>query len=92
MIRAALALSLLASPAMGQTYCGDRALILDSLKTKHGETQRAIMLMGPRIVEVYASEAGSWTIIVTVESGAVCILGMGDNYRDSPAKPLGEPL
>lgn len=85
-----LALAVSGEALAAEPHCDTRDEILKVIRGKHNETQRAIMLQGPRPVEVYASETGSWTIIVTLTDGRTCVLGHGDNYR-AVSGPVGVP-
>ena len=76
---------LLASPASAQAVCGDRSEIVSRLETAYQEKASAIGLAGNGgIVEVYTSEKGSWTILLTQPTGVSCLIAAGDNWEDVP--------
>lgn len=71
-----------------QTQCGSRMRIVAALAGKYGEAPKAIGAIGSqRVLEVYASDVGSWTILVTTTNGSSCIIASGDSWEDVPFKP-----
>jgi len=87
---ALLAAASLAVPAVAQTPCGPRADIIKMLSDKYRERPRAIAIANQTsLIEVFTSEAGTWTILVTRPKGATCIIGAGQSWEDIP---LGKNL
>ena len=79
----AVAITLLASaiPAYGQATCATREQIVDFLRTQFEETMIAAGVdQSGNLVQVFSSEAGSWTIIVTIPGGPTCLLSAGDGW------------
>ena len=71
--------------AMGQEQiCGPRKAIVDELQTQHGEFRRSVGLQDNMVVvEVFASDAGTWTILFTKPTGISCFVAVGrawENY------------
>jgi len=65
--------------------CGARADFLEALKSKYQETGRALGIAGEvNLVEVFASKAGSWTILVTTPQGKSCIIAAGKSWETLP--------
>jgi hypothetical protein len=80
----ALALAYTAREAFAAPpQCATRALVLDTLATKYGETRRAMGIAADQtVMEVFASEAtGSWTLTVTLPTGMTCLVAAGQNYE-----------
>lgn len=72
-----------AAQALGM--CGKRADFLAALKGKYNETGRAIAIAGEvNLVEVFASKAGTWTILITTPEGKTCIIAAGNSWEDLP--------
>jgi hypothetical protein len=69
--------------AAQNAICGERASIIERLRTKYGETPRgAGVFQGQRVVEVWASDAsGSWTIVVTLPNGSTCLMASGEDWE-----------
>jgi len=77
-----------ATVAPAQTQCGPHRRIVDVLAGKYGEAPKAIgTVSGNHFMEVYVSQAGSWTILVTSADGNSCILASGMDWEEVPFKP-----
>ena len=65
--------------------CAERTEFLAYFDDKYDEAPVSMGLMTDgRIIEVLASEQGSWTMIVTKPSGESCGLASGDAWMKSP--------
>lgn len=70
--------------------CGERAQIVDQLKAKYNETRRAVGLISNNgAAELYVSEKGTWTMLVTLESGKSCIIAAGHSWDSAPTLAQG---
>ncbi|MGE4249268.1 MAG: hypothetical protein AB7F09_07760 [Parvibaculaceae bacterium] len=70
--------------------CGERAAIIDQLKTKYQETRQAVGLISNNgAAELYVSEKGTWTMLVTMASGKSCIIAAGHDWDASPTLAQG---
>ena len=80
---AALA-ALVSTPALSQEQiCGQRDIIVEQLETRHGEFRRSVGLQDNMIVvEVFASDVGSWTILFTKPTGISCFVAVGKSWED----------
>lgn len=62
---------------------------------KFKETRRAVGTTdgsnGTNFVEVFASKAGTWTILVSTPEGFTCIHGAGESWEDVPPEVEGSP-
>jgi hypothetical protein len=71
--------------ATAQPTCGERSSIIEMLAKKYHEQPRAMAIANQRmLLEVYASQAGSWTILLTHPNGATCIVSAGDSWEEIP--------
>ena len=98
-----LALGLVAlsgTVAGAQMACGQRDTVIAKLGNKYGEVRRGGGLTGSAgqagstaIYEVWASEAGSWTILKTTPDGKSCVMVVGDAWQDDAGNlaPVGSP-
>ena len=90
MIAAALGAAFLSAPiaAVAQgAPCAPRDVVLETLKKKYGERPVALgVTLSGALVEVLASEAGKWTIIVTAPGGPTCMVASGEGWRQIPAE------
>ena len=68
--------------------CAPHSDVVAFLKERHAEQQQNIgVTNGGAVVEVYVSETGSWTLIVSALDGErTCIIaaGVGWKYREFP--------
>lgn len=72
----------LATPAMGQMVCKERSLLVERLHKKYKEFKKADGLtMGGQLVEVFVSEGGSWTILISDPTGTSCVAAAGQTWR-----------
>ncbi len=73
-----------ASPVQGQQrLCGERGKVLTSLKDKYDEVPVSIGLTNTgMVIEVLASDGGSFTILTTRPDGLTCLVSAGNNWQD----------
>ncbi|MEM9724101.1 MAG: hypothetical protein AAF909_01400 [Pseudomonadota bacterium] len=63
--------------------CSDRGEIVSHLAQRYGETFTGLAQEGELgIVELYAADSGSWTILLTLPDGQSCPLAAGSNPPD----------
>lgn len=69
--------------ALGQSVpCGDRGAIVDRLKNVYAEEPASIGIMvNGSIIEVFVSDEGSFTILVTSPNGGSCLIATGDSWE-----------
>jgi hypothetical protein len=78
----------LAHPAAAQLNCAEHSKIVEFLGSHYSETLLAVGLINEAaVLEVYASERGSWTIVVTNVSGRSCVVFAGQNWEAVPVGP-----
>jgi hypothetical protein len=71
--------------------CAPRDAILEKLTNQFKETRRSFGLQGAAAVfEIYASEQGTWTMIVTQATGMTCVLAAGDAWSEEKSALLAE--
>lgn len=79
--------------AGAQSVCGKRADIVKRLNTGFEEQRRSAGLAADgKLVEVFASKDGSWTIIFTKPGGLTCLVAVGDNWQREPLNLTGHLL
>ena len=77
-------------PAASQMMrsCAGRSEIVNFLDSNFGEKLTAVGLINQNaILEVYAAESGTWTLLVTDVHGISCVLLSGDSWETMPALP-----
>ncbi len=82
----ALFMVILAQPAIAKfQQCLPHELMMKSLARQYSEAPRAIgTVTQKRIMEVYVSKAGSWTVILTTPDGTSCMIAAGQDWEDVP--------
>ena len=80
---AAAAILLTATAAQAAQRCAPRGEALAALTERYGETRRGIGVDARgSVLEVFAAEAGGWTILVTRPDGTSCMVASGTGYED----------
>jgi hypothetical protein len=81
-----------AGEADARAVCKERDAIISVLNKRFGETQRSFGLQSDRrVLEIYASEKGSWTALLTLPDGQSCVVATGEAWNSLPPPPVGEP-
>ena len=91
---ALLAVAFAAFPALAQqpSACVKRSDMLKHLSMNFNESPVAMGLTsGGKVVEVVASESGSWTIIVTLPDGNSCGVASGMSWEKVGPTPIKGP-
>lgn len=62
--------------------CGARAPIIEHLADRYQERRRAIALAADNsVVEIYAADTGSWTMLATSAEGQTCLIASGEAFE-----------
>ena len=79
---AALAGMFLPPSVTAQTVCGLHEAVADRLLQGFGERRRveAVTATGA-LLEVFVSDSGNWTILVTVPGGPSCLVASGEGWQ-----------
>ncbi len=85
-----LAAALAAVPVAGQAHqkCAPHDEILAHLLDKYKERPVAIALADNKVVEITASEGGTWTLLVTDTRGWTCYRGTGEAFEILPESEM----
>ena len=81
-LKVSLVASLLVLAGAAQAECLPREEVIASLQQDYGETAKGLGLSnrGPWVMELFVSDTGSWTILVTRSNGLSCIAASGENW------------
>lgn len=61
--------------------CGPRTVVAQSLAEQYREKPQSIGVVDDKtVVEVFVSDAGTWTIIATDTNGNSCVLSAGEGW------------
>ena len=80
---------LAAPPARAQQLCLVRANAVAQLKRDHGEEPKALGLVegGRAVVELFVSDEGGWTLLLTDAEGHTCLVGSGAAWTAVAPRP-----
>lgn len=85
-----------AAPVMAQAQCGDYTAVNAELASRYGETvQVAAVTSDNRLMEIYASESGSWTAVLTNplnNQACIAAAGQGFEYTNLAFPPQGDKM
>ena len=74
--------------AVEAAQCGKNADVTSVLTNKYKEQLRAVGMVGERgFMQFFASEDGSWTVLMPNTDGIACIIAAGDDYETRNLKP-----
>jgi len=76
--------------ASAQLMCGPRAPLVETLASQYQERQAYLGLTKEaQVMEIWVSEIGTWTLLVTLPSGVTCLTASGNGFDVVP--PTAEP-
>lgn len=88
----AVMLALLAAPAVAQTGCAPRAVMLERLARDFKEAPVAGGVIGTtQMIELLVSPQGGWTILATRPDGIACMIATGTGWSEARPKKKGKP-
>lgn len=81
-----------AGPAGAQQVCTTHEAATKQLGDRYGETVvgRGLSKTGTRMVEVFVSEKGTWTVVISEPNGRSCVLASGESWQQVPLL-IGDP-
>jgi hypothetical protein len=72
----------MASTAVAQMACAQRSLVISQLAKNFKEQQTALGVdSGGRVIELFLSNKGSFTILVSYPNNQSCILATGQGWQ-----------
>ncbi len=86
-------LVLLANDATAQAVCAERAELVSRLEKGYAESRRSLGLASNGAVfEVFLSEKGTWSLLVTHPDGQSCLVASGEAWENLPLPVKGQPV
>jgi len=68
--------------ANAQQVCGQRTDVVSKLDSDYKESTTGMGLVNNgSVVEVFASQSGTWTILVTQPNGVSCVVATGEAWE-----------
>ena len=87
------AVFLFGAPANAQSICNTRDFVVSQLETMFQEYPKAVGLAGGgNVVELFVSEGGSWTLILSMPDGTSCLMADGESWETIPIPVKGTAL
>jgi hypothetical protein len=86
-VAALIAFNALPTVGQAQTVCGSRADFVKKLQKGYAEKPVSVGLASNgSMIEVFASENGTFSIVITQPSGNTCLVAAGDNWQSAPSR------
>ena len=80
-----IGLVLFAPAALAQPVCGSHQSISENLKKSYTEAPVSMGLTASGgIIEVFASQEGTWTMVITQPNGTSCLIAVGQDWENLP--------
>lgn len=65
-----------------QANCAEHAMVVERLAARYQESRQVIGLAANgAVIELFASESGSWSLTVTAPGGPTCLVASGQHYQ-----------
>lgn len=89
---AASALFVSASSANAQQFCAPRDTAVAELEKQFEEKVfgRGLAVDGRRMIELFVSETGSWTVLASDPNGHSCVMASGEDWQGLTVS-VGDP-
>jgi len=81
-----------ASPAVAQSHlCTDHGKMVKTLNGQFQERRHGLGIAAANsgVMELFLSDAGSWTVVITMVNGVSCVLAAGHAWQDTSKTALG---
>ena len=87
---AAISLVSIAGKAEAAPPCASHDKVVDFLGNKFKESRRVMgVVNSTAAMEIFMSQQGTWTIVITNTSGTSCITAAGEEWQDVPVAVAG---
>ena len=88
----ALLFGFIAAPALAQFFCGPHEDIVKSLFKELAETRVSSGLdEAGQLIEVFASQEGGWTLLITRPDGVSCVVAVGEAWHNEKPQLARKP-
>lgn len=82
---------LFSAKALAQPVCGAHTLVSDNLQQAYAEAPVSMgVTAGGAVVEVFASQKGTWTLVITQPNGVSCLIAAGQDWESLPKLVAGQ--
>ncbi len=81
-----------ATAQASDAFCGDHTEVTSRLGKTFGESRAGLGLLDDgRMVEIFTSRQGTWSLLVTVPGGVTCLVASGEAWQSPPVASVTEP-
>ncbi len=92
MIKYVLAALLVTGPALAQSNCAPRDVVVERLAEKYGEVVVDQGLTSEGLAEMYANtDTGTWTFTITSPNEITCLIASGEMFTTMAPLAIGDP-
>jgi len=83
-----MTLALVGTASAAEQICERREIMVANLTEKYGEAVQSIGLdTTGNLLEIYASDEGSWTALLTSPRGQACVVAAGEAFEQVNLPP-----
>jgi len=83
---------LLSTQQASAAICSERKKFTSFLSEKYNEVPKAVGLVSNTgMMEVYVSEKGTWSILMTSPNGITCLIAAGNNWQGLKMAKMDTP-
>ena len=89
---AVFALMFTSTPAAASgPICVERGQLVEGLSAKYQEHRQGVGITSTNTgaLEFFASEKGTWTMVITTTNGRTCVLAAGHSWHSTPRVAMG---
>lgn len=85
--------SLIPTAAAAQPVCGSHGTVSENLEKGYAEAPVSMgVTTSGAIIEVFASEKGTWTLVITQPNGLSCLIAAGQDWESLPTLVSGAKI
>ncbi len=91
LVSSSVLMSSIAIAQAAPAKCGDRNKIIKVLRKDYKEAPLAMGLSqkSTEAFEIFTSEKGTWTVMMTMSNGQTCIMAAGHSWQNLPKEIAG---
>ena len=84
---------LISTAAAAQPVCGSHGTVSDNLRNGYSEAPVSMgVTTSGAVIEVFASEDGTWTLVITQPNGLSCLIAAGQDWESLPTLLSGAKI
>ena len=85
--------SFISTAAAAQPVCGSHGAISENLNKGYAEAPVSMgVTTSGSVIEVFASETGTWTLVITQPNGLSCLIAAGQDWESLPTLVSGAKI